>query len=176
MKKVKIEEVQFNPINPRTITDSKYEKLKQSLIDFPEMLELRPLVVDEKGEVLGGNMRLKALLELGYKEVPIVQVNDLTEEQKKEFVIKDNLSFGEWDWDIIEAEDWKSLPLLDWGMDYIATDWDALSEFGEDIEPPTEKKIDKITILLEEDGVEDKAKILEEVKDLMKKWNNYVIK
>lgn len=104
-----------NGDNPRTITDNQMEKLKKSIQEFPNMLELRPLVVDGEMVVLGGNMRLEALKQLGYTQVPILKVDDLTEEQKREFVIKDNLAYGEWDWDILQVE-WDMEQLQEWGV------------------------------------------------------------
>lgn len=101
--------------NPRFIKDNKYKQLVQSIKEFPQMLEARPLVVNMKYEVLGGNMRLRACKELGIAEVPCVIV-DYTEEQEKEFVIKDNISFGDWDWDIL-ANEWPQEQLIEWGMD-----------------------------------------------------------
>ena len=100
-RKVKIEKLKSNPENPRLIKDVKFNKLVSSLREFPEMLEIRPIIIDEDNVVLGGNMRLKAAIELGLKEVWIDTAWGLNEEQKKEFVIKDNSSFGEWDWDIL---------------------------------------------------------------------------
>jgi DNA modification methylase len=105
-----------NPDNPRVIKDEKFKKLVASIRDFPEMLELRPIVIDETNTVLGGNMRLRALQELGYKEVPVIFAKDLTEEQKKEFIIKDNIGYGEWDWDSL-ANDWDTVKLEEWGLD-----------------------------------------------------------
>ena len=113
---IRLEDVQTNPNNPRTITDEKLQKLKNSIREFPQMLELRPLILNKDNVVLGGNMRLRALQELGYTEVPFIRVEDLTEEQQEEFVIKDNLSYGQWDWDILE-QTWEKDLLLDWGMD-----------------------------------------------------------
>ena len=101
IKKVKITEVKTNKENPRLIKDNKFKKLKASLKEFPEMLKLRPIIVDENNIILGGNMRYKACQELNFKEVYILKAKDLTEEQKKEFIIKDNVGFGEWDWDIL---------------------------------------------------------------------------
>ena len=98
MLKVNIKEVKPNPSNPRTIKDAKFKKLVQSIKDFPQMLELRPIVVDKDYIVLGRNMRLKACLAAGLKEIPILIADQLTEEQKAEFIIKDNVGFGEWDW------------------------------------------------------------------------------
>jgi DNA modification methylase len=112
---VKISQVKANPKNPRIIKDHKFKKLVQSIKDFPEMLEKRPIVVDENMIVLGGNMRLKACIEAGLKEVWIDQAN-WTEEQKQEFIIKDNVGYGEWDWEIL-ANEWEPDQLTDWGLD-----------------------------------------------------------
>lgn len=114
--KVKISEIKNNPNNPRLIKDDKFKKLVQSIKDFPEMLELRPIVVDENKVVLGGNMRLRACKDAGLKEVYIKVAEGLTEEQKKEFIIKDNVGFGEWDWDIL-ANEWNTDELTEWGFD-----------------------------------------------------------
>jgi hypothetical protein len=114
-QQVKISQVKANTKNPRIIKDHKFKKLVQSIKDFPEMLEKRPIVVDENMIVLGGNMRLKACLEAGLKEVWIDQAN-WTEEQKQEFIIKDNVGFGEWDWEIL-ANEWEPDLLDKWGLD-----------------------------------------------------------
>lgn len=116
IKKVNISVIKPNEENPRFITDAKFKKLVKSIKEFPEMLETRPLVVDEDMVVLGGNMRLKALKSAGVFEVPVHQVKGWTEEQKKEFIIKDNLGYGEWDWDIV-ANNWDLDKLNDWGLD-----------------------------------------------------------
>lgn len=104
--------------NPRKIPDSKFQKLKQSITEFPKMMELRPIVYDpETMEVLGGNMRLKAIRELGMKEIPdswIRSANELTEDEKKRFIIVDNVPYGEFDWDVL-AKEWDDMPLADWG-------------------------------------------------------------
>jgi len=114
--KVKISEVKTNPKNPRLIKDDKFKKLVKSIQEFPQMLELRPIVVDENNIVLGGNMRLKACKEAGMKEVYIVKAENLTELQKDEFIVKDNVGFGEWDWDIL-ANEWDVEKIQDWGLD-----------------------------------------------------------
>jgi ParB-like chromosome segregation protein Spo0J len=114
--KLKINEVKTNPKNPRLIKDDKFKKLVKSINDFPQMLELRPIVVDENNIVLGGNMRLKACKEAGLKEVYIVKAENLTELQKDEFIVKDNVGFGEWDWDML-ANEWESELLDEWGLD-----------------------------------------------------------
>ena len=116
IKKVNISVIKPNEENPRFITDAKFKKLVKSIKEFPEMLETRPLVVDENMVVLGGNMRLKALKSAGVFEVPVHQVKGWTEEQKKEFIIKDNLGYGEWDWELV-ANGWDVQVLSDWGMD-----------------------------------------------------------
>jgi ParB-like chromosome segregation protein Spo0J len=142
---MKINLIKPNPNNPRIIKDDKFKKLVQSIKDFPQMLELRPIVIDENNIVLGGNMRLKACQELGLKDVPTIFAKDLTEEQKKEFIIKDNVGFGEWNWDDL-ANDWDEELLVEWGLDLpIDTKIDNLEddetlefEKSVQIEPPKE--------------------------------------
>tara|TARA_R110000803_G_scaffold59512_1_gene118141 strand:+ start:1914 stop:2507 length:594 start_codon:yes stop_codon:yes gene_type:complete len=116
IQKVKISEVFSNPVNPRLIKEDKFKKLVQSIKDFPEMLQLRPIVVNEEMAILGGNMRYKACQQLGHKEVYIIKAENLTESQMESFVIKDNVGFGEWDWDIL-ANQWDSVKLEEWGLD-----------------------------------------------------------
>ena len=111
-----INDIKPNPNNPRIIKDDKFKKLVKSIQDFPQMLELRPIVIDENNIVLGGNMRLKACKEAGLKDVPVVKASDLTEEQKKEFIVKDNVGYGEWDWDDL-ANNWDTEDLIEWGLD-----------------------------------------------------------
>jgi len=113
---VAVNKVATNPNNPRLIKSDKFDKLVQSIKDFPEMLEIRPIVVDKDMVVLGGNMRLKACEDAGLKEVPIIKASSLTEAQKIEFLIKDNVNFGEFDWDIL-ANEFDSNLLTDWGLD-----------------------------------------------------------
>ena len=131
MQKIDINLLIENPDNPRTITDAKFEQLVKSIKDFPEMLELRPLVVDKDFRVLGGNMRLRACKAAGMAQVPVIQASDLTEEQQREFIIKDNVGFGEWEWDTIIA-DWPEAP--EWGLD--------IPEFGYNPENK-EKEVDE---------------------------------
>jgi len=121
---VKIEEIKKNPNNPRYIKDEKYKKLVKSIVDFPEMLKIRPIVVDADNMVLGGNMRLKACQDAGLVEVPILKATELTEEQKKEFIIKDNQSFG--DWDMLTLKDWDKEMLLRSGFE----DYQMIDIFG----------------------------------------------
>lgn len=116
---MKLSEIKKNPNNPRLIKDQKFERLKHSLREFPQMMELRPIIVDSENMILGGNMRFEAIKSLGIKEIPdtwIKRADELTEEQKREFIIKDNASFGEWDWDLL-ANEWDANELLQWGLD-----------------------------------------------------------
>ena len=137
MNKVKIGLIKPNSKNPRVIKDDKFKKLVQSIREFPEMLEKRPLVcftdVDGKYVVLGGNMRLKAAQEVGLKELPIVLADDWTQEQRDEFLIKDNVGFGEWDWDQL-ANEWDDELLDKWGLDLPLFEKIDLAEDGEEIE------------------------------------------
>ena len=114
--KTKISEVKLNPNNPRLIKDDNFKKLVQSIKDFPEMLDIRPIVVNADMVILGGNMRFKACKEAGLKEVPIIIADNLTEEQQREFLIKDNVSGGEWDFEML-ANEWNVEQLEDWGLD-----------------------------------------------------------
>jgi DNA modification methylase len=116
---MKLKEIKPNPNNPRVLRDDKFQKLKQSITEFPKMLSLRPMVIDENNVVLGGNMRLRALQELGFTDIDegwVKRSSDLTEEEKKRFIIADNVAFGEWDWDTL-ANDWEVVDLEKWGLD-----------------------------------------------------------
>ena len=128
---IEVSKLKLNPKNPRTIKKDKFEKLKKSIKELPKMLKLRPIVVDEDFVVLGGNMRLQAVKDLGIKEVHYIQESELTEEEKKQFIIKDNSSFGDWDWDIL-ANEWNNNELNEWGLDVWVEDDD-----------PKDKKIDE---------------------------------
>jgi hypothetical protein len=132
-KTVDIKEIKSNNENPRYIKDEKFNSLVQSIKDFPEMLEKRPLVVDENMIVIGGNMRLKALQKAGIKEVHIDIAKGWSDKQKKEFIIKDNISFGEWDWNVL-ANDWLPEDLNEWGLDVPNWDEEIKFEEEEDIE------------------------------------------
>ena len=112
---VKIKDIKSNPNNPRVIKDDKFHKLCESIKSFPKMLELRPIVVNDDMIVLGGNMRLKALKHLGLTEAPVIKASELTEEQQRQFIIKDNVGYGEWDWEML-ANEWDTEQLADWGM------------------------------------------------------------
>jgi DNA modification methylase len=128
---VKISDVKANPNNPRLIKDDKFAKLVQSIKDLPQMLDIRPIVVNKDMIVLGGNMRLKACKEAGLKEVPIIVADNLTEDQEREFLIKDNTSGGEWDWQMI-ANDWDAEQLDAWGLDVPSFEADEHLEAEED--------------------------------------------
>jgi DNA modification methylase len=137
---VKINEVKPNPSNPRTIKDDKFKKLVKSIQDFPEMLKLRPLVVNSEMVVLGGNMRLKACKEAGLTEVPIIYANNLTETQQQEFIIKDNLGYGEWNWD--DLKEWDMSDLEEWGMDILSDAVQELEAVEDDYEMPEQIETD----------------------------------
>lgn len=115
---MKLKDIKLNPSNPRVIKDHKFEKLVQSIKDFPEMLAIRPIVVNAEMVVLGGNMRFRACQAAGLTEVPVMIAEELTEEQQKEFIIKDNVGFGEWDWDMI-ADQWDDKQIVEWGLDVV---------------------------------------------------------
>jgi ParB-like chromosome segregation protein Spo0J len=113
---VNIKDLKLNPNNPRLIKDDKFAKLVQSIKDFPEMLNIRPIVVNDDMIILGGNMRFKACKEAGIKEVPIIKLVGLSEDKQREFLIKDNVSGGEWDWNML-ANEWDEKELQEWGLD-----------------------------------------------------------
>jgi hypothetical protein len=163
-KKVPIGEVIPNQSNPRIIKDEKFKKLVQSIKDFPQMLELRPIVVDIEMVVLGGNMRLKACQAAGLVEVPIIVAENLTHEQRQEFIIKDNVGFGEWDWDIL-ANEWETAHLNEWGLELWMPKEDVNLDGFFDQEPDNEKSDpEKCKIVLEfsqEDGSLVKEKLLQ---------------
>jgi site-specific DNA-methyltransferase (adenine-specific) len=141
MKRVPISQVIPNPTNPRIIKDDKFKKLTKSIQEFPEMLELRPIVVDSNMVVLGGNMRLKACIAAGLKEVPIIVADNLTEQQQAEFIIKDNVGFGEWDWDLL-ANQWDVEALEDWGLELPFDNTPVLEAEEDDYEAPSEIQTD----------------------------------
>ena len=142
IEKAKIGALKINPANPRTIKDEKFAQLVRSVRDFPQMLEIRPIVVNSKMEVLGGNMRLRACIEAGLLEVPIIRAESLTDDQQREFIIKDNVGFGEWDWGALENE-WDAGELADWGVDVPDFDGGGAGEAQEDdYEMPDEIKTD----------------------------------
>jgi len=148
---VKISEVKSNPNNPRVIKDDNFRKLVNSIKEFPKMLKIRPIVVNDDMIVLGGNMRLKACKEAGLKEVPIIKAEDLTEDEQRQFIIKDNVSGGEWDWDML-ASDWDAEKLEEWGLDT----WPEASDggdLGEPYSPPEDAFSDEGVGYKEQYGV-----------------------
>lgn len=147
-----IRDLKENPSNPRIIKDHKFKQLVKSIKEFPEMLMLRPIVVNDDMVVLGGNMRLKACKDAGLKEIPYIKASNLSEEQQKEFIIKDNVGYGEWDWEILKDDsNWIETDLLDWGLDVPQSI---------DFEPMLAPLIDTSEITREE--IEKKAKELAE--------------
>jgi hypothetical protein len=161
---MKLSNLKANPDNPRVIRDHKFEKLCNSIKEFQKMMELRPIVVDKDDMVLGGNMRLEALKVLGYKEIPdswVKKASDLTEEEKQQFIIKDNVGFGEWDWETL-ANKWEEEKLSEWGLDapvWATEDIDVDSFFEEANDDEKEKpELNKITL---EYNDEDFEKITE---------------
>ena len=147
-QKIKLSEIKLNPNNPRLIKDENFKKLVRSIKDFPEMLDIRPIVVNKDMIILGGNMRFKACKEAGLKEVPII-VADLTEDQQREFLIKDNTSGGEWDWEVL-ANEWNSAQLEAWGLELenkIIVDGKEI-EINEEFEPAEELGIEKEYLMI----------------------------
>ena len=167
MERVDIKQVRSNPDNPRFIKGNKFDKLVKSIKEFPQMLDLRPIVVNQDMIVLGGNMRLKACEEAGLKEVPIIFADNLTPEQEKEFIIKDNSSFGEWDWDLL-ANEWNTDQLIDWGMD-LPKEW-ALDpeELGEDfsLADGDKEPFQQMTFKLADEQAEQIKNALDDIKKL----------
>jgi hypothetical protein len=149
MELVKISKVKPNENNPRFIKDYKFKKLVNSIKEFPEMLKLRPIVVNADMVVLGGNMRLRACKDAGLREVWVLKADELTEAQQREFIVKDNIGFGEWDWDIL-ANEWNNVQMEEWGLDvwtpeedvdYSILDDDDLSVDLEDMKSGVKKAI-----------------------------------
>ena len=166
---MKLSELKTNPDNPRTITDKKLQLLKNSIKEFERMMEARPIVVDENGIVLGGNMRALSLQKLGYIDIPdnwVFVMDGLTEEQKREFVIKDNAGFGEWDWDKIRS-DWADLPLGDWGLDVpeiaIEVNEDELTD-SFDLKDGDREPFQQITFTLADEQAIQIKNAIEEIK------------
>ena len=166
MELVKITQVRPNENNPRFIKDYKFKKLVTSIKEFPEMLKLRPIVVNNEMVVLGGNMRLKACKEAGLKEVWILKAEELTEAQQREFIVKDNVGFGEWDWDIL-ANEWGVDLLEDWGLDLPIDDKIDKMEEDDEIELPQSVQLEPpkeyILIMAEPNSVD-----WEELKETLK--------
>jgi len=161
---VNIKEVKNNPNNPRLIKDDKFKKLVQSIKDFPEMLNIRPIVVNEHMIILGGNMRYKACLEAGLKEVPIIKVDSLSAKKQREFIIKDNVSGGEWDWDML-ANEWETNELENWGLDLIGFDLNT-DDLGTDFTLPDGDKVpfQQMTFTLADEQAEQIKNAIADIK------------
>ena len=161
---MKISLIKSNPNNPRLIKDDKFKKLVQSIKDFPEMLDIRPIVVNKDNIILGGNMRFKACKDAGLKDVPVTVV-DLTEEQQMEFIIKDNTSGGEWNWDML-ANEWNTEELEEWGLDLpIGFDLDT-DELGTDFNLPEGDKapFQQMTFTLADEQAEQIKNAITDIK------------
>lgn len=194
IEKIRIDQIKSNDKNPRIISDDKLRKLVKSIREFPEMMEIRPIVIDEKNIVIGGNQRFKAAQMLGMTEVPVIKVESLTEEEKKQFVIKDNVNHGEWDWDML-VSDFNLDSLKDWGQDVPNFNFAEEPEIdmnimGEKLQRYVDAQIKRITLfyqneqykqvlidldeIAEERGFEDNSEVVEFLVDfyLNKRWND----
>ena len=162
---VSVNDITMNENNPRFIRDEKLKKLTKSVKEFPEMLQIRPIVVNKDMMILGGNMRYRACVDAGLTEIPVIIANDLSDEQELEFLIKDNVSGGEWDWDSL-SQQYDFEQLEDWGLDTIKNDWDDLDYIEEE---QTNKALldDKILITIPEPLLNDKDDIFEAVKQFL---------
>ena len=164
IKEINIKEIKPNPNNPRVLKDDKFKKLVQSLKDFPEMANVRPIVVNTDMIVLGGNMRLRAMQEAGWKKAP-VQIVDWSIEKQNEFIIKDNVGFGEWDWDAI-ANEWNNEELINWGLDLLGFDLDA-DKLGTDFSLPEGDKapFQQMTFTLADEQAEQIKNAIQDIKE-----------
>jgi ParB-like chromosome segregation protein Spo0J len=167
---VKISEVKSNPNNPRIIKDDKFQKLVKSIKEFPEMLNIRPIVVNADMVVLGGNMRLRACKEAGLKEVAIIKAEDLTEDQQKQFIIKDNVGFGEWDWEGL-ANQWDENELAEWGLDIPAFNVSKDLDYSILDEADVSDQLSEMTSNVKKAiQIEFEAEHYEEASELVKFW------
>lgn len=167
IQKIKLSNLKLNPSNPRFIKDEKFEKLKQSIQDFPEMIEARPIIVNQEMVILGGNMRFRAMKELGIKEAP-VEIVDWPEEKQREFVIKDNVGFGDWDWEAL-ANEWNSEELEKWGLD--VPGFDNVNDLGENFNLPDGDKapFQQMTFTL----ADEQATVIKNAIDDIKRTDEY---
>ena len=177
---VKISDLKLNENNPRAITEEKLESLCKSIKDFPKMMEIRPIVVDENNVVIGGNMRYQALIKMGYEDIDekwVKKIDELSEQQKREFIIKDNNQFGEWKWDVL-TEDWDSKLLNEWGLRHV--DIGKINELQEwnDNDMPEFRTQNKFLINIYFNSEEDRKKYAEE-KDIIptrKRDNQWIVR
>lgn len=181
IEKIRVDFLKGNTKNPRKINDDKLRKLVKSIREFPEMLEIRPIVVDENMIVIGGNQRFKAAQMAGLTEVPVMKVENLTEEQKQQFIIKDNVNHGDWDWETL-VSDFNLDTLRDWGADIPDFNMDAepdidLNIMGEKLDRYVNAQIKRITLfylteqykqvlmdldeIAEEKGYEDNSEVVD---------------
>jgi hypothetical protein len=154
---MKLKDIKMNPSNPRVIKDEKFQQLVKSIQGFPEMLSIRPIVVNEDMVVLGGNMRLRACQEAKLKEVPVIIASELTPEQQREFIIKDNVGFGEWDFDML-ANEWNAEELNEWGLTVPVFNEVNLDNFFNEGKPIDDTATNKIVL---EYTAEEHEKVLE---------------
>ncbi len=164
---MKITDIKINPKNPRIIKDDRFKKLVKSIEEFPKMMKLRPIVVDGEGVVLGGNMRLKALQYLKFKEIPdewVKRADELTEDEKKRFIIEDNVGFGDWDFDAL-ANEWDAQLLEDWGLDLPGYDVSP-DQFGEGFNLPDGDKapFQQMTFTLADEQAEEVKNAIADIK------------
>ena len=174
IEKVSISSITENAANPRTINKHKFQKLVNSVKQFPEMLSLRPIVVDKDNVILGGNMRYKACKELGLKEVYIIQAADLNDKQAQEFIVKDNVGFGDWDWDAL-ANAFENVELKEWGLDVWQPEEEVSNNTDYSLNTAEEKlnrfldaKIKNITIPFENEEFGD---VVDRLEKLLLKYN-----
>jgi hypothetical protein len=170
VKLTKIGDIKMNPNNPRTIKDDKFRQLVKSITEFPKMLELRPIVVNDDMIVLGGNMRLKACKEAGLSEIPVIKASELTDEEQRQFIIKDNVGYGEWDFSMLK-NDYSTDELEDWGLDIpdftIPTPIDYSALDGEDISERLDEMTDGVRKAIQ---IEFELEHYEEANELVHFW------
>jgi hypothetical protein len=170
VKLTKIGDIKMNPNNPRTIKDDKFRQLVKSITEFPKMLELRPIVVNDDMIVLGGNMRLKACKEAGLSEIPVIKASELTDEEQRQFIIKDNVGYGEWDFSMLK-NDYSTDELEDWGLDIpdftIPTPIDYSALDGEDISDRLDEMTDGVRKAIQ---IEFELEHYEEANELVHFW------
>lgn len=180
---MKVTKIKTNSSNPRIIRDAKFKKLVNSIKDFPKMMSLRPIVIDTDGTILGGNMRYKAILSLGYKEIPdewVKVANELTDEEKQRFIIEDNVAFGDWDFDIL-ANEWDTVDLEEWGMELpMQSNEINADDFFNTVENETNEEVsdekEQIIITLPEEYNEQKNEIIEIIETALRDYKGIKIK
>jgi len=175
-KTLQIKDIVPNKDNPRIIRDDKYLKLKKSIQDYPEMITIRPLVINEENIILGGNMRYKVMTDLGYTELPVIQVIGLSKEKQNEFIIKDNINYGEWNWQTLLTDEWDTTLLDAWGIEF--PEWKGMDELDFDLDNLKEKeKLPKELFTLKSKlDKEDYNTIVNELMDIDKDINIALLK